>query len=180
MDKPDAKPPNINWFFFNVVAMELILMSVEQSLRLLLLLHYDIVRDDTNHTPNVLYRTVRNKSGSKTGIRSDIVGNANALAQTRGILNITEKEVISCLRRHDSSYTKFRYFQLNHQGRLHPEFGFTQREVQILHCLALALIELNLNEMTQRQIAVIGEMHVVPESEMTDEQREIKKRLMSS
>ena len=180
MDKPDAKPPNINWFFFSVVAMELILMSVEQSLRLLLLLHYDIVRDDTNHTSHVLYRTVRNKSGSKSGIRSSIVGNVNALAPTRGIRDITEKEVISCLRRHDSSYTKLRYFQLNHQGKLHPEFGFAPREVQILHCLALALIGLNLNEMTQRQIGIIGEMNVVSEWEMTDELRELKKRLMSS
>ena len=29
MDKPDAKPPNIDWFYFNVVSFELILMSVE-------------------------------------------------------------------------------------------------------------------------------------------------------
>ena len=98
----------------------------------------------------------------------------------RGIRDITEKEVISCLRRHDSSYTKLRYFQLNHQGKLHPEFGFSPREVQILHCLALALIGLNLNEMTQRQIGIIGEMNVVSEWEMTDELRELKKRLMSS
>ena len=31
MDKPDAKPPNIDRFYFNVVSFELIPMSVEQS-----------------------------------------------------------------------------------------------------------------------------------------------------
>ena len=73
MDKPDARPPNIDFFFFNAVSFELILLSLEQSLRLLILLHYGILRDDTNHNPHVLYETVRNLSGGKEGIREDIV-----------------------------------------------------------------------------------------------------------
>ena len=73
MDKPDAKPPNIDAFFFNAVSFELILLSVEQSLRLLLLLHHGIVRDDTNHNPHVLYGTVKNRSGGEQGIREDII-----------------------------------------------------------------------------------------------------------
>ena len=73
MDKPDAKPPNIDWFYFNVVSFELILMSVEQSLRLLLLLHYGIIRADTGHVPHVLYKAILRKSGGKSGIRRDIV-----------------------------------------------------------------------------------------------------------
>ena len=56
MNKTDVKPPNIDWFYFNVVSFELILMSVEQSLRLLLLLHYGIIRADTGHVPHVLTR----------------------------------------------------------------------------------------------------------------------------
>ena len=58
MDKPDAKPPNIDSFLFGAVSFELILLSVEQSLRLLLVLHFGIIRDDTNHNPHVLYGTV--------------------------------------------------------------------------------------------------------------------------
>ena len=78
MDKPDAKPPNIDWFYFNVVSFELILMSVEQSLRLLLLLHYGIIRADTGHVPHVLYKAILRESGGKSGIRRDIVATANA------------------------------------------------------------------------------------------------------
>ena len=103
-DKPDAKPPNIDWFFFNVVSLELILMSIEQSLRLLLLLHYSIVRDDTNHTPHVLYKAMQNKSGAKDGIRSEIVKHVNLLRTQQNLGEISEEEIVSCLRKHNASY----------------------------------------------------------------------------
>ena len=46
-DNPDAKPPNIDFLYYMVVSFELVLLSVEQSLRLLLLLHYSSIRSDT-------------------------------------------------------------------------------------------------------------------------------------
>ena len=177
-DNPDAKIPNIDWLFFNVVSLELILMSVEQSLRLLLLLHYDIIRDDTNHTPHVLYTTVRNKSGGKVGIRSKIVAMANTLAGTQKIPTMDEKEIVACLRKHNSSYTNFRYFQLNRQGRLNPQWEIKNREVQILHCVALGLITLNMDEMTTRNIPIMSSMSAIPESRMTDDLRAVKERLL--
>lgn len=179
MDNPDARPPNIDWVFFNVVSMELILISVEQSLRLLLLLHYDIIRDDTNHAPHVLYKAVRNKSRGKGGIRSDIVDRANKFGNGRGIPDIAEAEVVSCLKRHDASYTNFRYFQLNHQGQLNSEFGFNTRDVQILHSLALGLIDLNMTEMQRHGIGIFSSMSPVPESEMTDDLLALKQQMMS-
>ena len=83
MNKPDAKPPNIDWFYFNVVSFELILMSVEQSLRLLL--HYGIICADTGHVPHVLYKAILHESGGKSGIRRDIVATANALGRAQGL-----------------------------------------------------------------------------------------------
>lgn len=179
MDKPDAKPPNIDYFFFNVVTFELILLSVEQSLRLLLLLHYSIIRDDTNHNPRVLYGTVRNKSGDKEGIRFDIINEMNKLGQTKGISPISEKELIICLKKHNSSYSNFRYFQLDHRAKLNNQWEFSQRDVQILHCLALALISLNIGEMSKRGIGALLTMSQVPESEMTQELKALKNRLIS-
>ena len=171
MDKPDAKPPNIDWFYFNVVSLELILMSIEQSLRLLLLLHYDITRADTGHVPAVLYKAIRNKSCGKAGIRSDIVAMANAFGGTRGITAMGEKEIRKCLRKHDSSYANCRHFQLNKHGGLNPEFEFKPREVQVLHCLALGLIKLNMDEIAERKLPGGSSMSVVPESERTNELR---------
>ena len=178
-DKPDAKPPNIDWFFFTVVSLELILMSIEQSLRLVLLLHYSIVREDTNHTPHVLYQAMRRESGGEKGIRSEIVKNMNMIGTLQGLMEFSEGEIVSCLKQHRSSYGNFRYFQLSHQGTLNPDFGFTTRDRQILHCLALGLIAMNVKEMQKRRIRVIESMSVVPESEMTDELKALKDKLRS-
>ena len=180
MDKPDAKPPNIDFFFFTAVAFELVLLSLEQSLRLLLLLHYSVIRDDTNHSPNVLYKALLNKSGGEEGIRLDIVRKANELAQPEGIAPITERELVACLRKHDSSYSNFRFFQLDHHGRLTMKFEVATRDVQIVHCLALALIHLNMGEMSRRGIGALLSMSQVAASEMTEELKALKQHLMSS
>ena len=175
----DAKPPNIDYFYFLVVSFELILLSIEQSLRLLLLLYYSIVRSDTNHSPRVLYGTVQRESGDKTGIRQDIISNMNALGQPEGIASFSEKELLACLKKHDSSYSNFRYFQLDQQARLNPEFEISPRDVHVVHCLALALIHLNMDEIEKRGIGIAHSMRRMPESEMTDELKALKERLVS-
>ena len=177
MDKPDAKPPNIDRFYFNVVSFELILMSVEQSLRLLLLLHYGIIRADTGHVPHVLYKAILRESGGKSGIRRDIVATANALGRAQGLPATDEKEILACLHKHDSSYANFRHFQLNKQGGLNPDLGLKPREIQVVHCLALALIQLNMDEITKRKLQVLS-MSAVPESEMTADIRVLKERML--
>ena len=176
-DKPDAKPPNIDALFFDVVSFELILLSVEQSLRLTLLLNHSIVRSDTNHNPYVLYGTLQNKSGGKIGIRQDIISKMNALGQTRGLAPFSERELVACLKKHDSSYTNFRYFQLDHQATLNKKWEYSRRDVQILHCLALALISLNMDEIERRGFRVWQSMSPVPESELTEELKALKERI---
>lgn len=176
MDNP-AKPPNIDYFYYLVVSFELILLSVEQSLRLFLLLHYSIVRYDTNHNPHVLYGTVLNKSREKTGIRQDIVNKMNSLAQPEGINPFFEKELLACLRKHDSSYSNFRYFQLDPQARLNEKFEISPRDIQTIHCFALALIHLNMDDLEKRGIGIPHSLSPVPESEMTEDLRTLRSHL---
>ena len=178
LENSDTKPPNIDYFYFKMVSFELLLMSVEQSLRLLLLLHYDIIRADTGHTPHVLYKAILNNSGGKVGIRSEIVGMANLSGRAAGIPPMEEKEIRACLREHDSSYANFRHFQLNKQGGLNPNLGFKPREFSVLHCLALGLIGLNVGEMQRQKIQPLSIMSAVPESEMTDELRALKESML--
>ncbi|MCY4436771.1 MAG: hypothetical protein OXE05_05485 [Chloroflexi bacterium] len=176
-EKPGAKPPSIDAFFFPTVSFELILLSIEQSLRLLLLLHYSIIRDDVNHNPNVLYKAMLRMSGGNEGIRNRITTRMNSLGQSKDIEHISEKDLRVCLNRHDSSYLSVRYFDLSHEGKLRNEFEILPRDVQILHCLALSLIELNMDEMGRRGIPALLSMSRVPECEMTDEERALKDRL---
>ena len=142
VNKPDAKPPNIDWFFFNVVSFELLLTSIEQSLRLLLLLHFSMVHVSSPHNLHTLYHMLQNKSGDKTGAKHDIIKTMAKLVQSRGIASITEEELKTCLKKHNQSYSKFKYFQLNRKAKLENIFEFSARDFQILHCLAPALIEL--------------------------------------
>ena len=179
MKKPDAKPPNIDAFFFSIVSLELVLLSVEHSLRLLLLLHYSIVRDKTNHNPHVLYGAIRNKSGGKEEIKSDIVSKMNVLGQIKGIDPFSERELASCLKKHDSSYLNVRYFHLDRQARLNKNWDVSQRDGQILHYLVLALICLNMVEMGRRGISALRSMSPVPESDMTEELKALKDRITS-
>ena len=178
-DNPNAKLPSIDYYYFMVVSFELILLSVEQSLRLLLLIHYSEIRNDTNHNPRVLYGTVLRKSGDKLGIRQEIIRTMNVLGQPECIAPFSEKELKACLKKHDSSYSNFRYFQLDPQARLNEKFEIAPRDVQIIHCFALALIHLNVNEMTRRGIGIASGMSRVPESELTEELSALKERLVS-
>ena len=152
-------------------------MSLEQSLRLLLLLHYGNIRDSTDHAPRVLYKAISQKSGSKEGIRAKIVCCANKIGAQNDISPMTEKDIKLCLKNHNSSYTNFRHFQLNRQGRLNPDFGFKNRELQIIHVLTLALLKMNEITMKERKIGWHSSMTKIPESEMTDELRALWKRL---
>ena len=115
---PNAKPPNLDFFLFPAVSFELILLSTEQSLRLLLLLHYSIIRPDTNHSPHTLYKALMRvrESGGREGIRQDIIDEVNMSLRSLDQAPISEKDLRSCLRKHDSSYTGVRYFQVNKHG----------------------------------------------------------------
>ena len=155
-------PSNNDYVYFLVVSFELILLSVEQSLRLLLLLQYRIVRDDTNHNPGVLYKTLKNKDRDKPGLRKVIIDRMNSLGHLRGIEPFSEKELDSCLRRHDSTYTPLRYFYLTHRAGVIEKFAFTPRDRQVMHCFGLALVQLNGSEMARRGIGTLQFSHAVP------------------
>jgi len=169
--KPDAKPPNIDAFFFYAVSFELILLSVEQSLRLLLLLHDGSVLDRVDHNLRVLYRSVQQKSGGKEDFCSKIIEQMNALGKPEGFDFFSEKELRQCLNKHDSSYSNFRYFQLDKQGKLNPKWEVSARDQQIMHSIALALIGINVEEMNSRGMKIIQTMSAIPRCKMTSDQK---------
>ena len=180
MDKPDANPPTIeSLLYFPAVSFELVLLSVEQSLRLMLLLQYSILRGDTNHNPHVLYKTLKNKSGGKGGLRSEIISKMDALVHGIAIRPFSEKELDDCLGKHDSSYSSTRYFDVSREGRIGGAWEYSGRDVQILHVLAIALIELNLAEMLKQGIRPLSARRV-PESEMSRDLRALRDYLRTS
>ena len=166
-DKPDAKPPNIDSILFMAVGFELILISLEQSLRLLLLLHYSTTHP--THNLYALYNVLRNLSKGKDGIRAEIVNKVNKIGGAEGVAHISEKDILSCLRKHDSSYSSFRYFQLDEDAKLEPKWGYSPRDFQICHCLALALIGFNMDEMKRRRLHVWSSVSPVDKSKLSQD-----------
>ena len=178
-EKPNTKSLNMDPLYFLVVSFELSLLSVEQSLRLVLLLHFSTVRYNTNHNPRAIYSEILHQSRGKPEIAQSIFSNMNAVAQANGLGQFSEKELQACLKKHDSSYSSLRYFQLDPYARLSPDWEITSRDRQIFSCLALALIFMNHDEMGKREIGALGAISVTPESEMTEELKALKERLTS-
>ena len=175
LENPDAKPPDIDGIFFPIIAFELILNSIEQSLRLVLLIHYSILKPV--HNIFALYKTVLRKSFSKEGIRSEIVSRVNAYGRYWSMGSVTEDDICRCLRKHDSSYSNFRYFGLDDKGHSTKKWEMKGYEVKLLHCFAQALLEVNSDEMHKRGIKTFGPAKEISESEMTDEEREFLARM---
>ena len=165
LDKPDAKPPNIDSVFFPAVSFELILFSIEQSLRLLLLLNFGVYRDNSNHSPHVLYNDVCLKERDGVELKKIVIDKMNELGKPEGINVITEVELLSCLKEHKTSYTDIRHFLMRRKGKPINNWTSSPRDVQILHCLGLALIYVNWDAMRQRGIRILGSMQKVDDSE---------------
>ena len=169
-EKPSSDPPDIDSLYFFSVSFELLLQSIEQSLRLLLMLQHSILRP--THNIHALYKILQNQSGRDMRMRNEIVGRSNVMLKIMAQLRkqdlkvFTEPELVSCLRRHDSSYTNFRYFGLDEQGRLdkNAKWELTPTDINMMHCFALALLDLNADEMRSRKIGMPA-LRKVPKSE---------------
>ena len=157
MDKqPDPDYPDIaNALIPTAVSAELALLSIEQSLKLLLFLRYSDVQSGNTHDLHRLYKELKDKSGGGEVIRKDIVKKMNTEGKTLDIAPVSEEQLEDCLEKHKLLYNNIRYLGLarlgSHQA-INP-FDISRREVQILQLLAVALIRLNTIEMNRRGIA---------------------------
>ena len=166
---------NMTHVYLSTISFELILHSIEQSLRLLLLIHFSV--NHSTHNIFALYRRILRESRSKEGIRRVIVDQVNTQIGLIGMNHTTENNIQACLRKHDSSYSSFRYFGLDNDAFPTLRWEMKEYEIKLLHCLALALITINLTEMQKQKMPVLGSISEVPESEMTDELRDLMKRM---
>ena len=170
-------PPTANSFFLGVVSFELALLSVEQSLRLLLLLHCSTIYKPQAHDPHAIYKMLKSKTRDENGVRQDIVNLMNSTATQLNIDPFSEHEVETCLKKHRLSYSTFRYFGLTTQLK-NRNWEITVRDRQLVPCLSEALISLNVNKMTILGIGIMRTVSQISELEMTPEQKSIRDRMM--
>ena len=137
-NNPDAKPPKKEGLYFIIVSYELLFMSIEQSLRLSLLMKHSL-RDSTHNIHALYIKLLRkNKNDEEMKFATDV-------------------NIKKCLKKHASSYGIFRYVGLKRNAQLSSEWGITSDEGKILYCLAKNLLKMNSDEMCRRGIEKYGE-----------------------
>ena len=153
-ERPMTDPPNMDLVFAMIVSFELILLSVEQSLKLLLLLRFGIKAQYT-HDLIKPYNCIVAQDKRGKEVVGDIVRRMNALVQADdNIEEFSEKELAQCLQDHHAVYTNLRYFDLAALPELKDRHGpMSPRDRQIMRYFAQSLIAVNLDNMSRCKIA---------------------------
>ena len=94
-----------------------------------------------------------------------------------GLETISLENVHACLEKHDSSYVNFRYFGLDINARVNKKWEMKPFEIQVLHCLAFALLEINLNKMKELGIGSSDTMRKISEADQTDDEKQELERM---
>ena len=176
----NQNPPTGRTFFLNVVSFEMILLSIEQSMKLSLMLHFSHTPDKT-HDIYDLFNDITDKSGNLKGLQRKILSSANKIGSTQDIPTISEDELKKIFKRHKSSYLNVRYFGLDKQFQS-QKWEIRTRDIQVMHCIAWGFVDVNSHKMQELGINPfsLGEAQKIPESEMTDELKKIKQRILTS
>ena len=157
------------------LTFELVLFSIENSLRLLMLLHYSIRRP--KHEIFELFTEIECRSPQGDALRIELFGLVSSAGNLQGLTQISQEEIHNCLKKHDSSYVNFRYFGLEKNARPSLKWEVKAYERKIMHCFSSALIAVNLNKMKALDIGFSDIMQKILMSEMTNEEKKLLERL---
>ena len=138
-------------FYFTVAAYESSLLSIEQSLKLILVLQFLVPLNKLkSHDLIPLYEKIEGKRGRN--LRDRIIKRVNFYASQRGYHSVSKKELKDCLETHRKTYEKIRYLYVNTQGEAEELPDITEREAQIIDCLRRGLVDLNSEELDDSEI----------------------------
>lgn len=139
--------------FLHVVSVELALLSIEQSLRLLLLLRTHQNPSPANHNLWPLYNNMAKEDGF-INMRDHILLAMNTIKNHQNTKSFSAQELQTCLKKYNHSYSDIRYFGAKRDSHV-TRFVITTREKTVLTALSMALIAINMNEVGQHNIEPI-------------------------
>ena len=164
----NAKPPNIERLTFQAVSLELLLLSIEQALKLMLYLQDGMNR--TTHDVLKLYTRARRYGKQRPGVWDRLTGTVETLVQKHDLESIVDNDIHSCIQKHKASYDLARYMQFGH-ARGSQHWSVTKRDFEILECLAVALLRINGSSVGAAGIPYPPSLKRVPIENLTPEQR---------
>ena len=151
---PAAKSPSTDEEFFKRVSSELLLLSVEQSLKLILYLKD--VCFDIDHDLYQLYAKTASIQDAHDGnsLIGTVVRLMDEMGRARGYSGFTEEEVCNCLKVHRSLYKDLRYFGVDRKLRPIELRSVQCKDYQTIQWLSLSLIATNLLALRSHEIEV--------------------------
>ena len=139
-------------YYFTVVALELALLSIEQSLKLILFLQFSIPLKKLNsHNLLFLYEKIEKEGESGRNLCDKIIQKIDFYAREKDFNPICEEDLKTCLKKHTDTYKKIRYLFVDLQG-IQDYSGIPRSDAQIIECLRQSLVHLNINELNKREI----------------------------
>ena len=108
--KLSVKEVDVKSMFLYVVSVELILLAVEQSFRLMILLYTKRTPRPGNHQLGSLYNKTLHEEGVPKDMSKNIVSTMNEMGEALDMKPFFAKELEECLKKHNSSYSDIRYF----------------------------------------------------------------------
>lgn len=169
---PAPVKPGLTRQLLHFVAFELALLSIEQALKLSIYIATGKMPAGQRHDVSSLFK----KAKKETSVVPAAIAETNVTLERLGIPTTTTSRVGEVLRRHKDSYTRFRYFGISPSGEQREAVFMAVSESQVVHCFAESLKKLVERDMEARNIATLG-LKQKPESEFTDEDREIFERM---
>ena len=150
-EKSTSKTPSVYAILSPAVSFSLSLLSVEQSLKLLILIRCNnvlvrcndvLIRNKnvmSNHDSYELYRTINEFGRCSEGLLYDLIYRMNVPGEANNIDSISKRELEKCLKCHNSSYTHLRYFGLQKNFKSNGNnWKISERDRHIIWCLAQA------------------------------------------
>ena len=170
----EENPPNIDAMLFPAVAFELNLLSIEQSIKAILV--FLIGSFPAHHNIHNLYNKLQ-RTSRDSDLMTKIYDEVNSICNKLKVPEITESNISECLRKHDSSYANFRYFSLDKGGRTSNKWEMKMYEIQVLSCLASALLNVGRDEMRKKGIGFSEELKPVSVTDIDDDLKELMARM---
>ena len=131
----DTKLTTARDMFLQIVHVELLLLSIEQSIKVFILLGGK--NPPTKHNLDLLLSRVNNKFLNK----AIQLGNQHTKYPVP-LSAVSIKEVEATIKKQSDSYERIRYFGLSKKF-VSESFGYEPREAQILHVLAVGFLNEN-------------------------------------
>ena len=171
VDSPHAKTSSMDQYYFHIVAFELILLSIEHSLKLTLLLENSI--NPPTHKVHTLYNKVIKCTSDRGKLQLKVVTGVNHYASSAALPFVEENSILECLKKHDSSYVNFRYFGVDKKARSVSDWEITAYEAKILYCLAATLLDINVDMLRKHGMGIPQSVRSAYEANTAENLREL-------